>query len=86
MSFQIISGLGLKVRKLSNFIASYDKTAMQRVAEYLITNNTNTIKHKDIAERLNMRPETFSRTIAKLIQKGAIIDNVVNRDELYKLL
>ncbi|MEY4504298.1 MAG: hypothetical protein RL154_591 [Pseudomonadota bacterium] len=86
MSLQIIAGLGLKVRKLSNFIASYDKTAIQRVAEYLIKNNSDIIKHKDIAERLNMRPETFSRTISKLIQKGAIIDNTVNRDELYKLL
>ena len=66
ISLQIILALSQKIKKLSRFIEDGNKTAAQKLTEYLQNNNLDDIKHKDLAAKLNIRAETLSRLIAKL--------------------
>lgn len=66
ISMQIIAALSKKVKQLSRFISDVDKTASQKLAEYLQCHNIDEIKRKDLAAKLNIRPETLSRMLSRL--------------------
>lgn len=74
VALQLISGLSQKIKKLSRFISNANKTAVQKVAEYMLYNDISKIKNKDLASRLNIRPETLSRTITKMQKDGVFYD------------
>ncbi|MEY4505295.1 MAG: hypothetical protein RL154_1595 [Pseudomonadota bacterium] len=83
---KLISGLSQKIKKLSRFISDHNKTAAQKLAEYLMYHDINDIKQKDLAARLNIRPETLSRAITKFANDGIIQDNFVDKLKLAELL
>jgi CRP/FNR family transcriptional regulator len=75
ISIQIIKSLTKKIKSLENTIDSnLVLDATSRVAKYIYQNNEEfkKIKNRDIAQLLNIKPETLSRILKKFKESGLI--------------
>jgi len=75
ISLAIIKSLSTRVRSLSSLIdRELIFSAEQKVAEFLTHHqeDTNTMKHHQIATELNIAPETLSRVLAKFFKEDIL--------------
>jgi CRP/FNR family transcriptional regulator len=74
ISFAIIKSLSTKIRYISSFIDEFTIDAKTKILNFIDDNNNiiNSLKHYEIAQILNITPETLSRTLVKLKKDGLL--------------